>query len=182
MNKTVSAAILLIQMYAVCAVAQKAPPPEKPLAVMTLWGVTLGATAPQWPKCSGPHGNVADGDPTCVDSVGFVNNLIPNYGGTIMLTLGADRRVQEFFTDFSVFACNDVLPALNAKFGKPDHDVVPMQNGYGARWDGNMYTWLTADGSELVLSVGIVKMSSCDLAAQTADIVRKRNERTVPSP
>jgi hypothetical protein len=183
MKKTVIAAILLIQMlYAICAVAQNAALPQKPPAVMTLWGVTLGAAAPRWPKCSGPHGDAAEGDPACVDSVGLVDNLIPNYGGTVSLTLGADGRVQGFFTDFSVFACNDVLPALNAKFGKPVHDLVPMQNGYGARWDGNMYTWRTGDGSELVLSVGVLKMRSCVLNAETADVVRERNARTVPTP
>ncbi|MFZ0479049.1 MAG: hypothetical protein WAL71_07850 [Terriglobales bacterium] len=186
MNKTVIAAILLIQMlYAVCA-AQNAPLPEKPPpAVMILWGVTLGTAPPQWPKCSGSHGDAAERDPACIGSFGAVYNLIPNEihaQRTVDLTLDEDGRVQKFFTDFSIYVCDDVLQAFNAKFGKPVHQVVPMQNGYGARWNGDMYTWRTGNGSELVLSVSVAEMRSCDLDAETVDVVRKRSTRAVPTP
>src|SRR5438552_17783603 len=35
---------------------------------LTLWGITVGAPAPAWPKCTGKDGFAAENDPACLQS------------------------------------------------------------------------------------------------------------------
>lgn len=139
---------------------------------LTLWGITVGAPAPAWPKCTGKDGFAAENDPACLQStmgeVHMLNNLLGYAKASTAVTTRAGVVDSIQIQTSNDETCRQVVPTLTKKLGEPVHTTRPVQNGSGARWDADIYRWQTADGSEAELFVHTRHQEGCNLQAGSA--------------
>ncbi len=139
---------------------------------LTLWGITVGAPTPAWPKCTGKDGFAAENDPACLQStmgeVHMLNNLLGYAKASTSVTTRAGVVDSIQIQTSNDETCRQVVPTLTKKLGEPAHTTRPVQNGSGARWDADIYTWHTADGSEAELFVHTRHQEGCNLQAGSA--------------
>ncbi len=147
---------------------------------LTLWGITVSAPTPAWPKCSGKDGFAAENDPACLQStMGSVTDqvMLDNLLGYAKASTAVTTRagvVDIIQIQMSADeTCRQVVPTLTKKLGEPAHTTRPVQNGSGARWDADIYTWHTADGSEAELFVHTRHQEGCNLQAGSAAYIAR---------
>jgi hypothetical protein len=156
-------------------------------SVMVLWGVTIGAAPPAWSSCPAGYKTPGNNIRACVgaqDNEGlWVYNLIFHDGRPLNIEL-KNGIVYTISAQLDPDVCDGVSQALARKFGKQFHQTAIMQNGFGARWEGEHYQWFTQDGSRASLGHNLSEPSSCILYAENADSVKRRraNEQDVPAP
>ena len=139
---------------------------------LTLWGITVGAPAPAWPKCTGKNGTAASDDRACLQStvgeVHMLNNLVGDAKARTAVTTRAGVVDSIQIQTNNNETCRQVVPTLTKNLGEPVHTTRPVQNGSGPRWDADIYRWQTADGSEAELFVHTRHQEGCNLQASSA--------------
>ena len=151
---------------------------------LTLWGITVGAPAPAWPKCTGKDGSATENDPACLQEIlgsppeqeQRLGNLLGYATATaVSIRGGVVNRTQIQMSNDET--CRKVVPSLTKKLGEPAHTTLPVQNGSGARWNADIYVWHTADGSEARLNVHTRYQEAmhlaCTLQARTATAIAR---------
>ncbi len=193
--KAMKTATLLLCVMALAALAGAqavATPPAQP--PLTLWGITMGQAPPVWATCpatatveaqraAGPcvqpapprHSWDLPAQPSPYTFVEVQN--LPFAGDTLNITL-YDKRVDDVGALVPEMLCVEVREALEKKLGKPAaHVALPMQNGYGATWTADMWTWTEADDTKVEYASHISEREGCVLHATTA-ANRQRNKPT----
>jgi hypothetical protein len=105
-----------------------------------------------------------------------VQNL-PFASGALQVTL-FDKRVDKISAVVPEMLCVEVREALEKKLGKStSHTATPMQNGFGAQWTTDEWTWQAADGT-LVQYWQHLEPLGCSLQAPSA----ANRQRNKPAP
>jgi hypothetical protein len=111
---------------------------------LDLKGVVLGQVASEAQLAALGCLPVRFGSATCATSLGDVPVQI-------QLSLAADQSVETLLVRFAVEQVQAIERAGAAKWGKPQVDSMPLQNGFGAKVILHMWIWKEASGANATL-------------------------------
>ena len=146
---------------------------------LTLWGITMDAPPPVFPICGDDPWSETQ---TCVRKRGRgradeIYNLISPKGTSYAhITLDHDT-VAGLSIDLGIDDYSLVLEALTRKLGKPSHQSLIMENGFGASWQAYIDQCLTVDGSLVRLRKHFADSSERNLTVLHPEAVKQLLEK-----